>query len=508
MKCIRASASLVILAMAFYAFGACGVPAASYTRPPAVAGRFYPSDPNKLKLAIQLFLKDATEKTTDEPIAIIVPHAGYIFAGQIYADAYRQIAGHQYDVVVVLGTNHTTSGFSGVSLGDYTAFRTPLGDVAVDEEVVSALLAESKECVRSREVHIAEHSIEVQIPFIQSVCPNAKIVPAVINPPDFKMCVRFGQALGKVLKNRRALIVISSDLSHYPDSRNGARADRQTLMSIAKLDLNQFASLMQVLDAPNLETRACGEAPIISGITAAKILGASRSTVVGYANSGDVAVGDQSRTVGYGAVVLTAGNAPTDTSVLDRPAPPSNATPLQSSEKKALLSFARETIRRYLTTETVPLARRFSARMDFPQGVFVTLNKHGQLRGCIGHIPPDYELGKNVGAMAIQAAFNDPRFQPVTLQEVKDLEIEISVLTPLKSISTPEEIVVGRDGVLMSQSGRSAVFLPQVAPENGWGRTEMLDNLCLKAGLASGCWKRNAHFEVFQADVFSEKQFK
>jgi AmmeMemoRadiSam system protein A len=110
--------------------------------------------------------------------------------------------------------------------------------------------------------------------------------------------------------------------------------------------------------------------------------------------------------------------------------------------------------------------------------------------------------------MAIQAAFNDPRFQPVTQEELKDIEIELSVLTPMKSISKPEEIVVGRDGVLMSQGGRSAVFLPQVAPENGWGRTEMLDNLCLKAGLSSGCWKRSARFQVFQADVFSESQFK
>jgi AmmeMemoRadiSam system protein B/AmmeMemoRadiSam system protein A len=508
MKRICVSTSLAILALALYLFGACGMSTVSDVRPPAKAGQFYPSDPAKLKLAIQLFLKDAPDKPAENPVAILVPHAGYVFAGQIYADAYRQVMGRQYDVVVILGVNHTTGGFSGVSLGDYSAFRTPLGDVAVDEGVTSELLAESKDCTRSHGVQVSEHSIEVQLPFIQYLYPKAKIVPVVIHPPDFKMCTRFGQALGKVLKNRRALIVISSDLSHFPDSRDGARADRQTLMSIAKLDLNQFASLMQVLDAPNLETRACGEAAIIAGITAARALGAGRAVVEGYANSGDVAVGDQSRTVGYGAVLFTGGNSPSDTSILDRPAPPSSATTLQTSEKKALLTFARETIRRYLTTETVPLARGFSARMDFPQGVFVTLNKHGQLRGCIGHIPPDYELSKNVGAMAIQAAFNDPRFQPVALQELKDLEIEISVLTPLKPISTPEEIVVGRDGVLMYESGRSAVFLPQVAPENKWGRTEMLDNLCLKAGLASGCWKRNARFEVFQADVFSESQFK
>jgi len=501
-KPIRILALLAMLAVC------CGFSKQPGVRPPAVAGKFYPADPNTLKLAIQQFLGDSVERAVDRPVAIIAPHAGYVYAGQIYADAYRQVMGRQYDVIVILGVNHTTGGFRGVSLGDYTSFRTPLGDAPVDTELASSLLAEDKDCVQSDEVHANEHSIEVQIPFIQILFPGSKIVPAIIHPPDPELCVRFGQALAKVLKNRRALIVISSDLSHYPDSRNAALADRQTLLSIARLDTVQFAALAQRLDAPGLETRACGEAAILAGITAAKALGASRAIVAGYANSGDVAVGDRGRTVGYGAVVLSSGSSPSDTGVLDRPAPPATAVPLKDTEKKALLVFARETIGRYLSTETVPLARKLPARMGFPQGVFVTLKKSGQLRGCIGHIPPDSELGKNVGAMALAAAFDDPRFPPVGPGELRSLEIEISVLTPLQPVPGPDQIVVGRDGVLLSKEGRSAVFLPQVAPENHWGRSEMLDNLCMKAGLPSGCWKRGAQFQVFQADVFSEAQFQ
>lgn len=477
-------------------------------RPPSVAGQFYPADPQTLKLAVEEYLRDSAVIPTEKPVALIVPHAAYIYSGQICADAFRQVQGRQYDVVVLLGVNHTTGNFRGISIGDYGSFRTPLGSIMVDEEIASALLSECKDCNRNREVHAREHSIEVQLPFVQTLFPNARIVAAIIHPPEAAMCERFGEALAKVLKRRRALIVISSDLSHYPTKKNAEKADALTLTTIARMDPSRVESLMRVLDLPNLETRACGEAAIIAGMTAARALGATRAVIAGYANSGDVLVGDTSRTVGYGAAILAPGRDPSSTAVLTPSAPPPKATPLRNSEKKVLLAFAREAIQRYLTTQTVPLARNFPARMDFPQGAFVTLKKAGQLRGCIGDIHGDMALGRTVGAMALQAAFGDPRFAPVELRELNTMEIEISVLTPMKSVPSPDEIVVGRDGVLMSKAGASAVFLPQVAPENHWNRTEMLDNLCLKAGLKTGCWKRDAGFKTFQADVFSEAQFQ
>jgi MEMO1 family protein len=474
-------------------------------RPPAVAGKFYPSDPQKLRLAIHQFLQNSTDRRLESPIAILVPHAGYVYAGQIYADAYRQVMGHQYDSIVILGVNHTTGGFRGISLGDYSSFRTPLGDAPVDLEVVSALMKECSDCSQKREVHAREHSIEVQIPFIQVLFPNTKIVPAIIHPPDFDMCLRFGQALYRVLKNRRALIVISTDLSHYPASPDAAKIDRSTLETIARLEPKPIAELLRVLDAPALETRACGEAAILTGITAAKSLGARSAVIAGYANSGDVPIGDPSSTVGYGAIVLVPGSVAGKTRVFDRTAPPPVAVPLQNSEKKILLAYARETITRYLTTQMLPLPRNFPARLNFPQGAFVTIRKAGHLRGCIGHMSPDYELGKVVGMMAMQAAFNDPRFPPLQASELKNLEIEISVLTPLQPVANSAEIVLGRDGVLLFKAGRSAVFLPQVAVENNWDRPQMLTNLCSKAGLPDDCWQKDANFQIFQAEVFDDK---
>jgi MEMO1 family protein len=480
----------------------------SDTREPAVAGKFYPSEPEKLKTAIEQFLKESPQYRMERPIAIIVPHAGYIYSGQTAADAFQQVSGHQYDNIVILGANHTTGNFSGIALVDYKSFRTPLGEIPVNREIISALMADNKECVINRKVHKDEHSIEVQLPFIQVLFPKARIVPVVIHPPDYEMCVRFGQTLAGVLKNRSALIVISSDLSHYPSFDDAVKSDKITLETAATLDTAGISSLAKKLDLPNLETRACGEAAILAGITAVKALGATHGTIVGYANSGDIPIGDKSRVVGYGAVIFSTGNDSGPTKAFARPVPPSTALPLQPREKKTLLTYARETIVRYLTTETIPPVRDLPARTTFSQGAFVTIRKNGELRGCIGHILGDKELGKTVGFMALEAAFNDPRFQPVQAKEIAELEIEISVLTPIKKIAGPDEIITGRDGVILSKNGKSAVFLPQVAVEQKWDRAEMLDHLCLKAGLEKGCWKKGARFQSFQAEVFSESQYR
>jgi AmmeMemoRadiSam system protein A len=240
-------------------------------------------------------------------------------------------------------------------------------------------------------------------------------------------------------------------------------------------------------------------------MTAAKALGAARGVIVSYGNSGDALVGDKSRVVGYGSVIM-ASDGESPPALWDaKPLPPANA-PLDASDKKALLSFARNTIRSYLDSETVPLGRNLPSRLQVPQGAFVTLKKHGELRGCIGHMASDTALGQTVGAMALEAAFGDPRFGPLQLSEFKDIEIEISVLMPMKPVAKASEIKVGRDGVVLRKGERSAVFLPQVAGEQGWDCDEMLENLCLKAGLPEGCWKQGSQLFVFQAEVFGERQ--
>jgi AmmeMemoRadiSam system protein A len=254
---------------------------------------------------------------------------------------------------------------------------------------------------------------------------------------------------------------------------------------------------------PNLSTCACGEAPIMAAMAAAKALGAQGGRIVSYAHSGDVPVGERDRVVGYGAVVLGSGlkkvqqNAPGSPSSADRQ--------LSPEDKKGLLALARETISRYLSTQTVPLPRGFGPAAMERRGVFVTLKKRGALRGCIGRMAPDRPLAALVGTIALQSAFEDSRFSPLTLNELPDIKIDISVLTPMKQVSGPAEIVVGRDGVVLQKGGRSAVFLPQVAPEQGWGRDEMLDHLARKAGLPAGAWREGAQFSTFQALVFGEE---
>ena len=473
-------------------------------RPSVVAGKFYPDSAAVLKAAIERFMNSAAPAQAQTPLGIVVPHAGYIYSGQICADGYNQVRGEAYEVVIVLGTNHTAPDLRKIALYPGAGFRTPLGTVPVDEELVVALIAASPDCKADKAPHVREHSIEVQIPFIQFLFPRAKIVPAVVGMADAGLYTRFGAALAKVLKGKRALIVASSDLSHYPSAADAEIVDRKTLAAVASLDPAALHNTIQTQMARRirgLDTCACGEAPIMAAMAAVKALGAKGGRVVSYANSGDVPIGDRERVVGYGAVVFTAG-LETDKAVSEMPAAADQT--LSPTDKKALLAFARETISGYLTTQMVPLPRGFSPAALEPRGVFVTLKKRGNLRGCIGRMVPDRPLATLVGAMALQAAFEDPRFRPVTAQELSDLEIEISVLTPMKPVSGPEAIVVGRDGVLLQKGGRSAVFLPQVAPEQGWGRDEMLDNLSQKAGLAASAWREGTQFSTFQALVFGE----
>lgn len=475
-------------------------------RVPAVAGRFYPDDPVKLKRAIGFHLAAALPPKGGTPIALIAPHAGYVFSGQICADAYNQAAGHDFDLVVLLGTNHTVSGFTGVSIYPEGGYRTPLGIAQIDGEVASALIDADESFTFREEVHRREHSIEVHVPFVQSLFPGAKIVAAIVGAPDLSLCRRFGLALARVLAGKKALIVASSDLSHYPDYADANRTDGATLETILKMDPVLVATTLGnhlKAGTPNLSTAACGAGPILSAMIAAKALGADCARLISYANSGDTLVGQTSRVVGYGAVSFAADPA-CRTQPQARPHRLLNPGPPTPEQGKTLLAFARATLEQVLTADTLPLVRGFEPSLEQPCGAFVTLKSGGRLRGCIGHMADDTPLCRVIGTMALQAAFNDRRFSPLSLGELNDIVIEISVLTPFSPIDRPEEIRIGRDGVLIRKDGRSAVYLPQVAVEQSWARDEMLDHLCRKAVLPSGCWKNGARLYTFQATIFSE----
>ncbi|MEW5981714.1 MAG: AmmeMemoRadiSam system protein B [Acidobacteriota bacterium] len=509
-------AGLILLGAILAALAAGGGPFASSAPPdqirdPAVAGQFYPADRAKLTAALEGFFADAVPDRGEHPPVLIVPHAGYIYSGQIAADAFAQVAKMTIDTVVILGANHTTAGFDRVSVYDGAAYRTPLGQVEVDRDLAAVLARDGEVAVLDHRLHEREHSVEVQVPFVQHVFPRARIVPLVVATASPGVCARFGRALAEAVHGRNVLIVASSDLSHYPAADAAARVDAVTLEQVASMDAG--ALVQGERDAggsstPNLVTRACGLGPVLVAIEAARRLGARRGVVLSYANSASVAVGSRERAVGYGAVAFAGGDGRPDLGVL-RETRPDRASRLEPAEKRRLLRLARDTVTRYLASETLPLPRGGSPALLREAGVFVTLRKGRDLRGCVGRLVPEGPLLRLVSAMALESALEDPRFSPVRPGELKGLDFEVSVLSPLTRIPGPEFIVPGRDGVVLELGGRSAVFLPQVAAEEGWGRDELLDNLALKAGLGREAWRSaGVRLLTFQADVFRESQFK
>lgn len=520
-----------------------GARAAKAERPPAVAGQFYSGDQARLQREVAGYLSQAKAPAAgaERPVAIVAPHAGYVFCGQIMANAWRRTAGHDYGLIVLLGTNHTTPGLRQVAVWDGGDWRTPLGPARVDAAAAAALLAaDPADCTADPGPHWREHSVEVQVPFAQTTHPGVPILPLVVGSDEPAAIARLGRALAGLVRERRALLVASSDLSHYPAKANAEPVDRAVLAAAASLD---GAALRRTIDAqmrrgvPGLATCACGEAPILAAMAAANELGGARGEVVGYANSGDVPAGDAGRVVGYGAVAFYAGGAasasggaaPAASNPAATKAPPAPRTPapapakgaptalrgvdgaaagavgqLSAADRKLLLAHARETIRRRLAGETVLLSPSCGPGLKVKRGAFVTLKEDGDLRGCIGHMAEDTPLIEVVGQMALQAAFQDPRFPPLRREELARCSLEISVLTPMQPVAGPSAIVVGRDGVVLRKQGRSAVFLPQVATEQGWDREQLLTQLARKAGLPPDAWRSGAEFLTFQAEVFGE----
>jgi MEMO1 family protein len=476
-------------------------------RQPVFAGQFYPADSTLLLKQIKFFIENAKPQKADSILAIIVPHAGYIYSGQIDADAYNQVKDNKYDLVVILGTNHTTAGFTNISVYPKGSFATPIGNLKIDTQVAEQLLKRDNDVSADLSVHKKEHSVEVQIPFIKYLFPQIKILPIIVGSPDIDMCAKFGEALAEIIKNKKVLLVASSDLSHYPNFDDAIKVDNNTLKTIAGLNPEAIISAMKDQmdkNVPQLVTCACGEAPIIAAIELAKELGANCASIISYSNSGYTSIGSTDRVVGYGALAISKGKtsniSDVDSIITD------NSYKLTSTDKKTLLKFARKTLEAYFAAQIIPLPRNINPMLKIKRGAFVTLKKHGELRGCIGQMSAGTPLCTNVGAMVLQAAFNDPRFNPLMQEELSQVEIEISVLTPYMHIKNSDEIVLGRDGVVIKKGNKQAVFLPQVATETGWNKLQFLDQLCYKAGLNAGGW-RDADLFTFQADVFSESNF-
>ncbi len=473
-------------------------------REPARAGQWYSADPQALRAQVAgLFAQvpfDSTAKGL-QPFIIVAPHAGFVYSGRVAAHAYAGLKPKQFDVVVILGTSHSFQN-GVVALSPAAAFRTPLGTVPVDRAMTDRLARADKRFVQSAEIHGPEHSIEAQLPFLQERLGNFSMVPVLTATADRATLDRFAKELIAVIEasKKKVLIVVSTDLSHYHDYHTAAKMDGETLHLISEGKWEELRG--------KIASGACEACGYHAFHLAARILehyGVTSGTLVKAENSGDVV--QESRpggVVGYGAVIFEKNKGGT---VNEGSKPGAQTT---TEERKYLLDLARKSIEHALRTgkEFVP-EKPAKGVLTADRAVFVTLKKHGDLRGCIGQLEARGPLYLAVAEMANSAAFHDPRFTPVKQDEMRDIEIEISILTPPQRIDTYKKVVLKRDGVIARNGYRGGVFLPQVAEETGWDIDTFLGELCAqKAGLPRDCYKDNAtQLSVFQVELFSEKNY-
>lgn len=467
-------------------------------------GLWYPSTAAELSKMVDGFLAEAEkEPVSGRILALIAPHAGYSYCGHVAAYAYKQIEGMKFDTVVLIGQSHHYP-FPGASVYESGIYRNPLGDVEVDSEITKHLMDKCKFIKFYPQVHIPEHSLENQIPFLQRTLPKFKIAPIILGSCDEEELNTISKALINVLKGKNVLLVASTDMSHFPSYDDAVKTDKFTISALETMDpdlvrkrLNEYMTR----GVNELSCTLCGEDAVIVVMTVAKELGADSIKVIKYANSGDVPKGDKRRVVGYmAAAMYESGGSKQKTSneSLD--------TPLNKEQQEVLLKLARERIETYVKTGKKKEYEIPDDRMEVKQGAFVTLKKQGILRGCIGHIVPIEALCDTVADMAIAAATEDPRFPAVTAEELKDIHIEISVLSVPRRVQSAEEIELGKHGVIVKRGMRQGVFLPQVATETGWDKETFLEHLCWgKAGLPKDAWKdKDTELYVFTAQLFEE----
>jgi AmmeMemoRadiSam system protein B/AmmeMemoRadiSam system protein A len=471
-------------------------------RAAAVAGSWYPGDALALRAEIESLLAAAPlddAGAAPSPCALVAPHAGLRYSGATAAHAFARLPpGVQR--VVVLAPSHRTP-LRGAAVDSSSGYATPLGVVPVDVDAV-ALLAGAG-CVGTRDPFVLEHAIEMQLPFLQVCAPDARLVPVLVGerPPDGGAALA---AAVQTLLDGRTVVVVSSDFVHY-GSRYGwvpftadvpARiraVDSAAVDALCRLDAAGFDAMLRRTGAT-----ICGRNPL--ALLLRVLPAGTEGTLLHYDTSGAM-TGDWEHSVSYAALAFA--NAAL------RVLPASGEASLAARDRDRLLACARHALEALFAPPS--LAARLEALLApalAPRGVFVSLHRRrdGRLRGCIGSLVAAGSLVDAVAHNAQRAATDDPRFDPVRADELAGLEIEISVLSPLQDVADPEEIVVGRHGVVVTLGLQRGVLLPHVATHFNWTHAELLDNVCDKAGLPRDAWRRGAKLQRFEAERFAEPQ--
>jgi hypothetical protein len=471
-------------------------------RQPIVAGQFYPNDKEELSRMINQFLAEVEESDSHKESdssqikGLIVPHAGYVYSGQVAAYGFKAIQGQDIKRVILIGSSHNYY-LDGAVIDDNDAWQTPLGEVDLDTDLRDKLVKEDSLFKVDSGPHQPEHSLEVEVPFLQSILNDFKLLPILVSHQLSKTDLeRISQTLAKYIDDK-TLLIASSDMSHYPAYQQANYADNKVIETISTgqvANLQETISQLEKENIPNLATCLCGQGAVEIVMRVAQEMKVQEIKLLKYANSGDVAMGDKSQVVGYSSIAfMWEVGFPT--------------LALNDQQKSKLLEIAKTSVETYVLEHQLPSFEIGDPLLNEHLGAFVTLKKHGRLRGCIGRFEPNIPLYQVVSQMAVAAATQDARFYPVQADELNDLEYEISVLSPLRKIDDWREIELGKHGVQIKQGLRSGVFLPQVATENNWDLDKFMGELCFqKVGLSWDCWKKGqVDIYVFTAEIFGEE---
>jgi AmmeMemoRadiSam system protein B/AmmeMemoRadiSam system protein A len=476
-------------------------------RQPVAAGRFYPADKETLTKDISQLFETCKKSTGNWDVrAIIAPHAGYVYSGKIAAAAYSAVPRNSvYKNIFIIGSSHIML-FDGASVYNSGDYITPMGKVAVNREIANKLITENKVFNFPTNAHLQEHSIEVQLPFIQYYFENKPlIVPIIIGTDNETKVKEIAEAL-KPWFTSENLFIISSDFSHYPTYKDAIETDKSTALGIASGNPRSFLTTLKKNAArqiPGLVTSMCGWT---SGLTLLYLEEGNNqleTKLIDYCNSGDSSYGGKDQVVGYHAIALIEKKQKTESKSEAK-----NEFSFTDEEKNQLFTIARNSIQSMLfdNKRIVIDGKTIPEKLKMQMGAFVTLKIDGALRGCIGRFISSDPLYEVVQASALSSAFEDPRFSPLTKEEFKKTDIEITVLGPLRKINNINEIILGKHGIYIKKDFRSGTMLPQVATENGWTVEEFLGYTSRdKAGLGWDGWK-DAEIFIYDGVVLEDNK--
>ena len=477
-------------------------------RSPVVAGSFYPADPAELRRTVEGLLAGAVVSAAERGplVGAVAPHAGYAFSGPVAACTYKLLKAEPVERIVVVAPSHQAM-FDGFAVLDDAAYHTPLGDVPLDREGAAWLRAQSPRFRQLDEAFQKEHSMEVQLPFLQVVQPKARILPIVMGRQELAWCQTLALYLERLARTLpgRTLLVASSDLSHYHPYDEAVTIDARLAKQLESMDPEGVYR-----GGRTEEWEACGLGPVTAVMMACRVLGGRTVERLALKNSGDTS-GEKAKVVGYGAWAFEApahsepirgsGTAAVPTTE----APASTRPHLTEAQLKFLLDLAQRSVDCAARAESTPPFTDGGPELNRPGGAFVTLTKRGELRGCIGQVEATQPLLETVMRVARLAALEDPRFPPVTPDEMKEIEVSVTVLGPMMPVEDPARIEVGRHGLMIVRGRSSGLLLPQVPVEWGWDRDTFLEQVCHKAGLPADAWRSGSLLMSFEGQIYPEK---